>query len=129
MLTNLWRYDIPRQSFKAFLLGLMVAIVCGLIITFFWRAPSSKVAEVAAVGRVEGRALGLLEGRRAAQSTGRRAALSDLDEIVATGTFDDGRDLAFDEAWNDAIEQAIDRAAHTPVLQLRRLDYWESLRK
>ncbi|MCY3569364.1 MAG: hypothetical protein OXH38_12095 [Chloroflexi bacterium] len=49
-LPGLWQYDIPRQSMKAFLLGLAVAIACGLIITFFWRIPPSQVESVKETG-------------------------------------------------------------------------------
>lgn len=126
---QLFSYDIPRQSAKAFLLGLVVAIACGLIITMFWRAPSSQVAQVEETGQVEGRAQGFGEGLRDGKQAGFLAARRDLSDVVAAGTFSQGRELAFDVAWNAAIDVALDQAAHAPVIQLRRHTYWESLRR
>ena len=128
-LRSFWQHDLLRQSFKAFVIGLIVAIACGLIITFFWRVPPSRVAEVVEAGQADGRARGLHEGQRDGQSAGRRAGHSQFESLAATGSFEDGRDFAFDRAWNDAIDAAIEQAAHTPLIQLRRLDYWESLRR
>ncbi|MCY3922399.1 MAG: hypothetical protein OXG27_08390 [Chloroflexi bacterium] len=125
----LWQYDFPRQSLKAFLIGLVFAFACGLIMTFIVRVPPSRVAEVVEVGEVKGRAEGFSSGLRVGEAAGRRAAGADFERLAAEGSFDEGRTLAYDDAWNEAIEVAIERAAHTPVVQLRRLDYWESLRR
>ncbi|MYB22972.1 MAG: hypothetical protein F4066_01030 [Chloroflexi bacterium] len=126
---SLWQYDIPRQSAKAFVLGLAVAIACGLIITFFWRIPPSQVESIEETGQVEGRARGFAEGLRDGEEDGFFAARGDVDSLVSTGTFDEGREFAFDLAWNEAIDRAIEEASHTPVIQLRRMTYWESLRR
>lgn len=126
---QLFSYDIPRQSAKAFLLGLVVATACGLIITMFWRAPSSWVEEVKQTGQAEGRAQGFADGLRAGEDAGIVAARRDLPDLVSAGTLSDGRDLAFELAWNEAIDVALNEAAHTPVIQLRRHTYWESLRR
>jgi len=128
-LLRLWQYDIPRQSVKAFLIGLAVAIACGLIITFFWRIPPSQVESVKETGQVEGRARGFAQGLRAGEEDGFFAARGDIDSLVSTGTFGDGRALAFEQAWNEAIDRAIEEASRTPVIQLRRQTYWESLRR
>ncbi|MXX31850.1 MAG: hypothetical protein F4Z51_06355 [Chloroflexi bacterium] len=129
LLRSLWQYDIPRQSVKAFALGLGIAIACGLIITFFWRIPPSQVESVEETGRIEGRASGFTEGLRDGEEDGFFAARGDVGGLVASGTFDEGRALAFDRAWNEAIDRAIEEASHTPVIQLRRITYWESLRR
>ena len=128
-LQEFWRYDLPRQSVKAFLIGLVIAVACGLIITFFWRAPPSRVAEVVEAGQVEGRAQGLRHGQRDGLSVGRSTGRTEFASLSASGTFDAGHSLAFDDAWNAAIDAALDRAARNPVLQLRRIDYWEALRR
>ena len=128
-LRTLWQYDIPRQSVKAFLLGLVVAIACGLIITMFWRAPSSWVEEVEQTGQAEGRAQGVGAGLRDGRQAGFLAATREMPGLVADGTLSEGRELAFDLAWNTAIDAALDEAAHAPVIQLRRHTYWESLRR
>ena len=124
-----WQYDLPRQSVKAFLIGLAIAVACGLIITFFWRAPPSRVAGVVQTGQAEGRAQGLHHGQRDGLSVGRSAGWAEFASLSASGTFDAGHSLAFDDAWNAAIDTAIERAAHNPVIQLRRIDYWEALRR
>ncbi len=125
----LWQHDIPRQSIKAFLIGLAVAIACGLIITFFWRVPPSQVEFVQQTEHAEGRASGMADGQRDGREEGFFAARSDIAALVATGTFADGRELAFELAWNEAIDRAIEEASRTPVLQLRRQTYWDSLRR
>jgi hypothetical protein len=126
-LRGLWQYDIPRQSIKAFLIGLLVAIICGLIITFFWRASPSRVAEVEEVGQAEGRVQGTRHGQRDGLSAGRWAGQAEFVSQSANGSFAEGRELAVELAWNAAIETAIERAAHEPVIQLRRIEYWEAL--
>ncbi|MXX81398.1 MAG: hypothetical protein F4Y69_10265 [Chloroflexi bacterium] len=128
-LLGLWQYDIPRQSVKAFVLGLVLAIACGLIITFFWRIPPSQVESVEKTGQVEGRARGFAQGLRDGEEDGFFAARGEVDGLAATGTFGDGRELAFDQAWNDAIDRALEEASHAPVIQLRRITYWEALRR
>ena len=128
-LRSLWQYDIPRQSVKAFLLGLAVAIACGLIITFFWRSPPSVVEQTTETGQAEGRTHGLADGLRDGREEGFLAARNALEIVAASGTFSEGRELAFEQAWNEAIEVAIDEAASTPTIQLRRHTYWESLRR
>ncbi len=126
-LQGLWQYDIPRQSAKAFLIGLLIAIICGLIITFFWRASPSRVTEVEEVGQAEGRAQGTRHGQRDGLSAGRRAGEAEFASQSANGSFAEGRELAVELAWNAAIETAIEHAAHEPVIQRRRMDYWEAL--
>lgn len=124
---SLWQYDVPRQSVKAFLIGLLVAIICGLIITFFWRASPSRVAEVEEAGQAEGRAQGTRHGQRDGLSAGRRAGQAEFASQSANGSFAEGRELAVELAWNAAVDTAIERAAHEPVIQRRRIDYWEAL--
>ena len=128
-LRSLWQYDIPRQSIKAFLLGLAVAIACGLIITFFWRVPPSQVARVQETGQAEGRTRGMADGLRDGVEDGAFAARDDIGALVATGTFAEAREIAFERAWDEAIDRAIEEASRTPVLQLRRQTYWDSLRR
>ena len=126
---SLWRYDIPRQSAKAFLLGLTIAIAAGLIITFMWRVPPRIVEEVIVAGEIDGAAAGLRDGRAESQRVGRESARADVTDLIATGTESDGRRIAVDVAWNEAIAHAIDQAATTPVLQLRRMSHWEALQR
>ncbi len=124
---GLLRYDIPRQSVQALLLGVGIALICGLIITFFWRALSEQEDEATRTGYVEGRAKGTAAGRVAARDSGSVVARDDLAALIARGAYADGYALAFAAAWNEAIEAAIDQAAHTPNVQLRRMAHWEAL--
>ena len=126
-MTALWSYDIPRQALKAFLLGLAVASICGLIITFMWRVPPRLVEETIITGQAEGRVQGFVDGRADALRDGRLAARADVPALIEQGSYEDGHDMAFDLAWNEAVSFAIERAAHTPTLQLRRLTHWEGL--
>ena len=126
-LRSLWSYDKPRQAFKALLLGVFVAIVCGLIITFIWRVPPRVVDEVTTTARQMGRVEGIRDVQEAVRPSARDAARADLSRLIVDGSHADGRALAYEAAWNEAIAFAIERAGHTPVVQLRRMEHWEAL--
>lgn len=126
---GLWRYDLPRQVLIAFLAALAVTAAIGWLIAVLDQVTPQEIAKAEVRGEREGR----IDGYEAAFERGRldgagRAAL-ELDDLLETGDSQDAHRAAYDFAWNEAIETALDRAKRDKLEVNSAFDAWEALRR
>ncbi len=101
-----WRYDLIRQSTVVFT---AVAAFTTLIILFAFviTIGSTPLNEVGGDPVQRTRTYAARYGIEQAQEDARLLAESDLPQLAATATYDDGYRLTYDTAWNDALTEAI----------------------
>ena len=125
----LWRYDLPRQVFIAFVAAMAVTAALGWLISVLDQVTEEEIAKAEVRGEREGR----LEGYEAAFELGRldgagQAAL-ELPELLATGEAEAGYRRAYDFSWNDAIDTALNRARRDKLEVESAFEAWEALRR
>ena len=105
-LRQLWRYDLIRQSTVVFT---AVAAFTTLVILFAFviTIGSTPLNEVATDPAQRTHTYAAHYGARQAQQDARILAESDLPQLAATATYDDGHRLTYDTAWNNAITEAL----------------------
>lgn len=132
-LRQLWQYDVVQQSAIAFGVGfLLMAVVMAVIIaaTPAFRSGISSVTEEQAQlsGESRGRYLAERRAARDARLIADDLADQDLPALLADGSREAGRLLAYDYAWNDAVNtlsrrlprQLLAREEHTQWIELER---------
>lgn len=132
-LRELWQYDVVQQSAIAFGVGfLLMGVVMAVIIaaTPAFRSGISSVTEEQAElsGESRGRYLAERRAARDARLIADDLADQDLPGLLADGAHADGRLLAYDYAWNDAVNtlsrrlprQLLAREEHTQWIELER---------
>ena len=126
---TLWRYDLPRQVVVAFLAAMAVTAAIGWLISSLDQVTEEEIAKSAVRGTREGR----LDGYAAAFERGRldgagRAALA-LPALLASGDPEQAYELAYDFAWNDAVNTALLRARRDKLEVESSFDAWLALRR
>ena len=132
-LRELWQYDLVRQSAIAFGVGfLLMGVVMVVIIaaTPAFRSGISAVTPEQAElsGESRGRYFAERRAARDARLIADDLADQDLPGLLADGSREDGRLLAYDYAWNDAVNtlarrlprQMLAREEHTQWIELER---------
>lgn len=132
-LRELWQYDLARQSTIAFGVGfLLMGVVMAVIIaaTPAFRSGISAVTPEQAElsGESRGRYLAERRAARDARLIADDLADQDLPGLLADGSREAGRLLAYDYAWNDAVNtlsrrlprQMLAREEHTQWIELER---------
>ncbi len=126
---TLWRYDLPRQVFISFVAAMAVTAAVGWLISVLDQVTQEEIAKSEVRGEREGR----LDGYEAAFERGRldgagRAALG-IEELLASGDPQEGQRLAYDFAWNEAIDTTLDRARRDKLEVESAFGSWEALRR
>lgn len=132
-LRQLWHYDLVRQSTLAFAVGFVVIGIAMAVIIAATPAFRSGISQVTAEqaelsGESRGRFLAERVARREASLVADQLAAADLPALLAEGTRDDGYSLAYDYAWNDAVDklsrrlprQMLEREPGTQWIELLR---------
>jgi len=130
-LRELWRYDLVRQSAIAFLCtGVITAIVimAALVLDL---GSDPLVVDGALVHRDDAVRISLAAQRHAAaqaQLDARAEAARERRQLAAVGSRGEGYALLYDQAWNDAISEAV---SYTPRQSQAALDgtQWIELRR
>lgn len=109
-LRKLWRYDLVRQSTLAFAVGFVViGIAMAVIIaaTPAFRGGVSQVTSEQAElsGESRGRYFAEQRARRDARLIADDLAAQDLPALLQNGAHSDGYHLAYQYAWNDAVDK------------------------
>lgn len=126
---SLWRYDLPRQTLIAFLAAVAVTAAIGWLISVLDQVTPEEIVKSEVRGEREGR----IDGYEAAFERGRldgagRAALA-LDDLLETGDSREAYRTAYDFAWNEAIDTALERAKRDKLEVNSAFDAWEALRR
>ncbi|MDE2747279.1 MAG: hypothetical protein OXI41_15115 [Chloroflexota bacterium] len=126
---RLLRYDLPRQVLIAFLAAMAVTAAIGWLISVLDQVTPEEIAKSEVRGAREGR----IDGYEAAFERGRlggagRAAL-DLEELLTSGEPEDGYRTAYEFAWNQAIDTALERAKRDKLEVMSAFESWEALRR
>ncbi|MYE06753.1 MAG: hypothetical protein F4Y04_05960 [Chloroflexi bacterium] len=126
---SLWRYDLPRQVLIAFLGAMAVTAAIGWMISVLDQVTPEEIAKSEVRGAREGR----IDGYEAAFERGRldgagRAAL-ELDELLSSDDSEDGYRTAYEFAWNEAIDTALERAKRDKLEVMSAFTAWEALRR
>ena len=126
---RLLRYDLPRQVLIAFVAAMAVTAAIGWLISVLDQVTAEEIAKAEVRGEREGR----LDGYEAAFERGRldgagQAAL-ELPELLESGDSDEGYRRAYDFAWNDAIDIALNRARRDKLEVESAFEAWEALRR
>ncbi len=128
-LRNLFRYDLPRQTLLSFLIAIGVTAGIGWLISSLDQVTEESIAKSEVRGTREGR----LDGYEAGFERGRldgagRSALV-VDELLVEGDPADGYGLAYDFAWNDAVDIALLTAKGQKLEVDAAFEQWEALRR
>ncbi len=126
---SLWHYDLPRQVLLAFLAAMAVTAGIGWMVSVLDQVTADEIARAGVRGEREGR----LDGYEAAFERGRidgagRAVIA-LPGLLESGDPQDGYRLAYDFAWNDAIETALLRAKRDKLEVQSAFEAWQALRR
>lgn len=126
---SLWRYDLPRQTLIAFLAAVAVTAAIGWLISVLDQVTPEEIAKSEVRGEREGR----IDGYEAAFERGRlhgagRSALA-LNDLLETGDSQEAYRTAYDFAWNEAIDTALERAKRDKLEVNSAFDAWEALRR
>lgn len=130
---ELWQYDLVRQSVMAFALGLLaVGAMMAVIIasTPAFRGGLSTVNEETArlSGESRGRFFADRLAARDADRPGREAAAADLPGLVEAGARSEGFELAYEYAWNEAVNQMARSLPRQLLAQEEGIQWIELLR-
>ena len=106
-----------------------VTAAIGWLISVLDQVTAEEIAKAEVRGEREGR----LDGYEAAFERGRldgagQAAL-ELPELLESGDSDEGYRRAYDFAWNDAIDIALNRARRDKLEVESAFEAWEALRR
>lgn len=125
-----WSIDLIRHCVAGFIAG---AAVTAAIVAMGWSLSSGDTFKLEGnpdsagdlirmelLARQAGEALGLQSGVAAARAQ--------LDDLIVNGNYDQGYDLAYAQAWNDAIDR-LTRAAPLQSQAEREGTQWIELRR
>lgn len=104
-----WRYDLVRQPAVVFTAAALLTTLI-ILFAFVITIGSTPLNEVVTDPAQRARFYATRYGIEQAQEDARILAESDLPELAATATYDDGYRLTYDTAWNDAITEAVSLA-------------------
>ena len=136
-LSDLWPYDLGRQSLIAFILGFVAVAAAAAIIAGVQSLGDSLCAEDAcddyveaerAQGELRGRYLAERNAREQAPPLGAEAARRDLDRLLRDGSPNAGYALAYHHAWNDAVNQLARRQPNQLLAEQDGTQWIELLR-
>jgi hypothetical protein len=126
-LNTILRFDLPRQTLISFVVAMAVTAAIGWMISVLDQVTPEEIASAEVRGAREGR----IDGYEDAFERGRldgagRAALA-LPELLESGDAEQGYRLAYDFAWNDAINTALIRAKRNKLEVESAFESWEAL--
>lgn len=126
---RLWRYDLPRQTLIAFLAAVAVTAAIGWLISVLDQVTPEEIAKSEVRGEREGRLDGFDAGFERGRLDGAGRAALELDETLHTGDPEQAYRLAYDFAWNEAVETALDRAKRDKLEVMSAFESWEALKR
>ena len=123
------RYDLPRQALAAFLAAVAVTALIGYMINVLDQVDPLTIDRAAISGERDGTADGYEAGFETGRLAGAGQARAELDGLLASGDRDGAHRLAYDFAWNDALDLALDRAKSAKLEVEAAFEQWEALRR
>ena len=123
------RYDLPRQVLIAFLAAMAVTAAIGWLISVLDQVTQEEIAKSEVRGEREGRLDGYAVAFERGRIDGATQAAGELTEILASGEPDAAYRLAYDFAWNEAIDTALLQAKRDKLEVESAFEEWADLRR
>ena len=121
--------DLFRHVVKGFAAAVVLSVLFGFLFTTLGQVPEHEIENEYERGLSVGRQKGYTVAYGSGAQAGGERALADLDKLVHSGDYDGAYRLAYDYAWNSAIEFALDKARPRKLTPLAAFDEWEALKR
>ena len=119
--------DLLRHAAKGFAVAVVIAALFGFLFTTLGQVPTEQIEYERERGYRIGEQRGYAVAFNQGQRQGAEQAEVDWPRLQTAGNPDDAYRMAYDFAWNSAIEYALDTARPRKLQALAAFDEWESL--
>ena len=128
-MARMWRYDLPRQVLMTFIAAIAITAAIGWLISVLDQVTAEEIAKSEVRGEREGRLDGYEAAFERGRTEGAALAMSHLPELLESGDPMMGYRRAYDFAWNEAVDTALDRAKRDKLELESAFPQWEALRR
>ena len=126
-LPDVLRADLIRYFVVAFALGVGITALFGTLILGNDDLGNSAVSDAQARGVREGERSGFREAEQEGGALGLIEGRAEGERLLQVGRSEEGYELAFDRAWNDALLFAIERSLRRGLGLIDAIPEWRAL--
>lgn len=124
---DLWRYDLPRQVILTFVSVVALTAAIGWMISVLDQVTTEEIAKAEVRGTREGGLDGYAAGFERGRLDGAGEAQLALPERLESGDPAEAYQLAYDFAWNEAVNTALLKSKRDKLEVESAFEAWEEL--